>query len=87
MASLSSLAYCLFSKAKCLPYSGAPERFFNRVASCFANRHQTKLERLAMDKHSSLLRKFVNCVRKKFFNIGPCGLYYKTITIVSDDHR
>jgi hypothetical protein len=60
MASLSSLVYFLFSKARNLPYSGAPERFLNRVGSCFTNRHKTKLERLAMDKHYSLLRKFAN---------------------------
>jgi hypothetical protein len=29
------------------------------------------LERLAMDKHSSLLRKFVNYGQEKFHNIGP----------------
>jgi hypothetical protein len=29
------------------------------------------LERSARDKHSSLLRKFVNYRRKKFYNIGP----------------
>jgi hypothetical protein len=28
------------------------------------------MERPARDKHSSLLRKFVNCGRKKFYNIG-----------------
>ena len=28
------------------------------------------LERLVMDKHYSVLRKFVNYVRKKFYNIG-----------------
>jgi hypothetical protein len=58
-------------KARSLPYSGAPERFFNRVGSCFTNRHETRLERLAMDKHSSLLRTFVNYGHKKLYNIGP----------------
>ncbi len=29
-----------------------------------------RLERLARDKRSSLLGKFENCVRKKFYNIG-----------------
>jgi hypothetical protein len=29
------------------------------------------------DKHSSLLRKFVNYVRKKFYNISPCLLRYR----------
>jgi hypothetical protein len=30
-----------------------------------------RLERLARDKHSSLFRKLVDYVRKKFYNIGP----------------
>ncbi len=29
------------------------------------------LERLARDQHSSLLRTFIDCRRKKFYNIGP----------------
>ncbi len=32
---------------------------------------KTKIEKLASDKHSSLLRTFVNYDRKKFHNIGP----------------
>ncbi len=34
-------------------------------------KHWTRLERLVRDKHSSLLRKFVNYDRKEFYNIGP----------------
>jgi len=30
-----------------------------------------ELEWLARDKHSSVLRKFVNYGQKKFYNIGP----------------
>ncbi len=37
-----------------------------------AHEHSTRLERLAKDKHSSLLRKSVNYVRKKFYRIGAC---------------
>jgi hypothetical protein len=33
--------------------------------------HKTSLERLARDKHSSLLQKFVNYGRKKFYRIVP----------------
>ncbi len=66
-------------KPRSLPYSNAIQRFFNRVSSCFTNRHQTWLERLALDKHSSLLRKFVNYGRKKFYNIGPWCQSYKKI--------
>ncbi len=56
-------------KVRSLPYSGAPESLFNRAGSCFANRQLTRLKSLAMDKHSSLLRTFVNYGRKKFYNI------------------
>ncbi len=35
------------------------------------HKHQTKLERLASDKHSSLLRKSVNYGRKKFYGLAP----------------
>jgi hypothetical protein len=35
---------------------------------------QTWLERLATDKHSSLLQKFVNCrCKKSFITLGPGG--------------
>ncbi len=40
----------------------------------------TKLEKLDMDKHSSLIQKFVSYRCKKFYNIGLWGLYYKNIT-------
>jgi len=46
-------------RAKSLPESGAFERFFNRVGSCFTNNHHTRLERLARSKHFNLLQKFV----------------------------
>ena len=36
-----------------------------------AHKQQTRLERLARDKHSCLLQKFVTYGRKKFYNIGP----------------
>ena len=48
------------------------------VASCLANIHYTSLERVAMGKRTSLLQKLVNYDRKKFYNIGPRGLYHKT---------
>jgi hypothetical protein len=35
-------------------------------------KHSTRLERLARDKHSSLLRKYVKCSRNKFYDTGPC---------------
>jgi hypothetical protein len=35
----------------------------------------TRLERFATEKNSSLLKKFVNYGRKKFYNIGPCSSF------------
>jgi hypothetical protein len=58
-------------KARSLPYIGASERLFNRIGSCFTNKHWTRLERLNRSKYSSLLLKFVTYGRKKFYNIGP----------------
>ncbi len=58
-------------KARSLPNSGSPERFSDRVGSCCTNRPQARLERRATDKHSSLLRTFINYGRKKFYNIAP----------------
>ncbi len=40
-------------------------------ASRLTRKHQTRLERLARDKLSSLLRRSVNYGQKKFYNIGP----------------
>jgi hypothetical protein len=51
--------------------SRAPERCFTRVGSGLTCKHYTRLERLARDKHSSLLQKFVTYGRKKFYNIVP----------------
>ncbi len=42
-----------------------------RQATDLRHIHQIRLERLARDKHSSLLRKLVNYGRKKFYEIGP----------------
>jgi hypothetical protein len=58
-------------KARSLPLNGAPERGFTWVGSCLARKHKSIIERLAKDKHSSLLRIFVTYGRKKFYNIGP----------------
>jgi hypothetical protein len=70
-------------KARCLPYSGAPEKFFDRLGPCFTNR-QTRLERLAMDKHSSLLQKLVNYDRKKFITLGPGSGIINYLAIVNN---
>jgi hypothetical protein len=50
---------------------------FSSLVSCLwvgpglARKHWTRLEKLARDKHSSLLRKSVNYGRNKFYSTGP----------------
>jgi hypothetical protein len=39
---------------------------------------QTRLGRIAINKHSSLLRKFVNYERKKFHKFGPVMVQNKS---------
>jgi hypothetical protein len=47
----------------------------------YPQKPQTRLDRLARDKHSSLLRKFVNYSRKKPYSTGPQGL--KSYSVIS----
>ncbi len=56
-------------KARSLPQSGASQRCFTWVGYYLACKYY--LEKLAKEKHSSLLRKFVTYVRKNCCNIGP----------------
>ncbi len=51
--------------------SEAPFRCYTRVGCCLTGDHQTRLKRLASDKHSSLLRTFVNYGSTKFYNTEP----------------
>jgi hypothetical protein len=53
-------------KARSLPLRGASER----ASSGLTRKHQTRLERPAKIKHSSLLGPFANYGHKKFYNIG-----------------
>ena len=48
-----------------------------RLAPTFLSNIRLGLEELAKDKHSSLLRKFVNYGRKKFYNTGPLSLRFQ----------
>jgi hypothetical protein len=57
--------------ARSLHSSGGPERCFTQVGSGLTSKHWTRQERLARDKHSSLLRKSVNYGRNKFYDTGP----------------
>ncbi len=66
----SSLMFA--SKAKSLPQSVAPEKCFALVGSDFTLKLQTRLKRLARDRHFSLQQTFINYDCKKFYhNIGP----------------
>ncbi len=40
------------------------------------SKHKARLERLARDKRSSLLQKFVTYGRKQLYNIGPCAIKF-----------
>ncbi len=75
LESRSSLVYCLWVK----PGAYRTERFFTQVGSGLARKHQTRLERLARDKHSRILQKFVNY--EKVLQYRPKGLYHKTLYV------
>jgi hypothetical protein len=65
-------------EARSLPQSGTPERGFTLVGSGLTHKHWTRLEKLARDKHSIILRKSINYGQKKFYNIGPRSQFFKT---------
>jgi hypothetical protein len=70
MASLSNLVYCLWARAGAYPRVEHLKGFhLGRLLNTL--KRYTILERLAMDKHSSLLRKFVTYDCKKFYKICP----------------
>ncbi len=60
-------------EVRSLPQSGAPRWCFTQVGSGLTCIHKTRLERLARDKHSSLLQKSVNYGHKKFYSTSPCA--------------
>ncbi len=56
-------------------------------ASSLTHNQMTRLERLARDKHFSLLRKFVIYGRKKFYIIGPrnlCSIFHYILQNIID---
>ncbi len=64
--------------ARSLTYSGASAMSFTYLDSDHTHKHQTKVEKLAGDKHSSLFKKFVNYGSKKFNKIGLKAQCYIT---------
>jgi hypothetical protein len=71
-------------EAKSLPKSGAPERCFTQVGSDLNCKHQTRLEKLARDEHSSLLRKSVIYGQKSFITLAPGHWYQNIFTKIVD---
>ncbi len=58
-------------EVRSLPQRGSLERCFTRVGSSLTHKRQTRLERFARNKHSSLLQKSVNNSCKMFYSTGP----------------
>ncbi len=58
-------------KATSLPLSGTSWRCFTREGSGLTRKHKTRLERLARDKHLSLLQKIVNYLWKSYITLVP----------------
>ncbi len=64
-------------KARSFPYSVSFERDLTLVGSGLASKHLVRLEKLARDKHSTLLQFFLNYGRKNFITLGPGGCIIK----------
>jgi hypothetical protein len=72
----------IVGEARSLTLSGAPERCFTWVGSGITRKYYNRLERLARDKHSSLLHKFANYGQKSFITLGSGPKIIKLITAV-----
>ncbi len=74
LESLSSLVLVIAGKARAYP----SDAFFSCSTLGYApgltHKHQTRVERLARVKHSSVLRKFINYGPKKFYRIGSSAM-------------
>ena len=69
MARLSSLVYCLRERPGAYPI--VEHLKGSSIVQAPVLPTKTKLERLARDKHSSLLQKSVNYGEKSFITLGP----------------
>jgi hypothetical protein len=45
------------------------------------------LSKACQEQHSTYLGKLLIYSRKEFYNIGPCGMYYKNFMIVIYNHN
>ncbi len=61
------------------PHLDSPEIYFNWVGSSLTQKHWTRLEMLARDKHVSLLRALINYGRKKFTILGIDEVQYAVL--------
>ncbi len=61
-------------KARAYPRGQHLKRCSTWVGSNLTHKHYTKLEKLATNKYSSLLRRFINYSHKKFYNIETRSL-------------
>ncbi len=61
-------------KSWSLPQSGAPMKSLNKQERVY-------VARLSRDEHCSVLWKFVNCGRKKLYNIDPWCQHYKLFLV------
>ncbi len=71
-------------KARSLPLSGEPERYFNQI---FSGKYYTRLEKFARDKHFNLVQKFVNYGRKFFIILAPAGIRTIKLRFISQVTR
>ncbi len=81
---------CLYLVSLCstVKYFGArPEPKHSSLgwAPCLTHKNKTKAERIAMDKHASLLQTIVNNGRKKFYDIGT--IVSKLIFLIPKGHN
>ncbi len=66
----SQIDLMLAGKASSLPLEWSIFQVLRLVGSSHNQEHDTRLGRLARDKHSSLLRTFVNYGSKNFITLG-----------------
>ncbi len=78
--------YCRNLLIFVISQSVCPWQVFPAQSNVFGwpyRKHQTKLDRLARYKHSSLLLKSVNYSSKKFYRIGPWCQFHKHFVCVT----
>ncbi len=74
MTSLSSLVLCFLVRPGAYSRVEHQKGGYSWIGSGVTSKHKTCLERLANDKHSSLLRTFVNYAIKSFIGLAPARL-------------